>query len=146
MAHPDLEELLNALIPFAQEMLSKHGEFYPFGASIDAKGEVTAQAAETGEENPDSQEVIAMLLAGMRAEAERGEIRAAGICYDSRVVPPGKTEKTDAIACRLEHRSGEAVQTFVPYRKGLLGRYKYDELFAAEGDQAIFSAASGASE
>ena len=26
MAHPDLEELLNALLPFAQEMLSKHGE------------------------------------------------------------------------------------------------------------------------
>ena len=146
MPHADLEELLNALLPFAQEMLGKHGEFYPFGASIDAKGEITAQAAEPGEENPDSQEVIGMLIAGMRAEAQRGEIRAAGICYDSRVVPPGKTEKTDAIACRLEHSNGEAVQTFVPYRKGFLGRYKYDELFATEGDQAIFSAATGASE
>jgi hypothetical protein len=144
MAHPDLEELLNALIPFAQEMLAKHGEFYPFGAAIDANGQVVAQAAEPGEENPDSQEVIKMLVAGMRDQAKRGEIRAAGICYDARVVPPGKTEKTDAIACRLEHESGEALVTFVPYRKGFLGRYKYDELFASEGDQAIFVGASGA--
>jgi hypothetical protein len=144
MAHADLEELLNALLPFAQEMLAKHGEFYPFGASIDAAGEITAQAAELGEENPDSHEVIDMLIAGMRAEAQRGEIRAAGICYDSRVVPPGKTEKTDAIACRLEHENGEAVQTFVPYRKGLLGRYKYDDLIASEGERAIFDAASDA--
>jgi len=144
MAHPDLEELLNALIPFAQEMLAKNGEFYPFGASIDAQGEVIGQAADTGEEQPDSNDVIAMLVAGMREEAKRGEIRAAGICYDARVVPPGKTEKTDAIACRLEHASGEAFVTFVPYRKGFTGRYKYDELFASEGDQAVFVDGSGA--
>jgi hypothetical protein len=146
MAHPDLEELLNALLPFAQEMLAKNGEFYPFGASIDSKGEVSAQAADPGEENPDSQEVIAMLVAGMREEAKRGEIRAAGICYDARVVPPGKTDKTDAIACRLEHASGEAVVTFVPYRKAILGRYKYDDLFASEGEQAIFTAGAGRAE
>ena len=144
MPHPDLEELLNFLIPFAQEMLAKNGEFYPFGAAIDAQGEVAAQAADTGEEQPDSNDVIAMLVAGMREEAKRGEIRAAGICYDARVVPPGKTEKTDAIACRLEHSSGEAFVTFVPYRKGFMGRYKYDDLFASEGDQAIFVGEAGA--
>ena len=144
MPHPDLEELLNFLIPFAQEMLAKNGEFYPFGAASDAQGEVAAQAADTGEEQPDSNDVIAMLVAGMREEAKRGEIRAAGICYDARVVPPGKTEKTDAIACRLEHASGEAVVTFVPYRKGFMGRYKYDDLFASEGDQAIFVGEAGA--
>ena len=146
MPHPDLEELLNALLPFAQEMLAKHGEFYPFGAAIDISGEIAAQAAEPGGENPDSNEVIAMLVAGMREEANRGEIRAAGICYDARVVPPGKTEKTDAIACRLEHASGEAIVTFVPYRKGFMGRYKYDELFASAGEQAIFPADAGAAE
>jgi membrane protease YdiL (CAAX protease family) len=30
MAHQDLNELLNALLPFAQQMLEKHGEFFPF--------------------------------------------------------------------------------------------------------------------
>jgi hypothetical protein len=39
LAHEDLNELLNALLPFAQEMLTKHGEFFPFGVSIAAGGE-----------------------------------------------------------------------------------------------------------
>src|SRR5215211_3824043 len=75
MPHADLEELLNALLPFAQEMLTKHGEFYPFGASVDAKGEIAVQAADSCEENAASEKVIDMLVAGMRDEARRGEIR-----------------------------------------------------------------------
>ena len=139
MPHPDLEELLNALVPFAQEMLSKHGEFYPFGASVDAKGEVACVAGETGEEQPDSQEVIELLVQGFRAEAKRGEIRAAGICYDARIVPPGRKERSDAIAVRLEHKKGEALEAYVPYSKGRSGKYTYGDLFAAEGDRTIFS-------
>ncbi len=34
MAHPDLDELLNALLPFAQQMLTKRGEFFPFGTGM----------------------------------------------------------------------------------------------------------------
>jgi hypothetical protein len=56
MANPDLEELLNVLVPFAHEMLAKHGEFYPIGVSMDAKGEVSCVAGETGKEQADSQE------------------------------------------------------------------------------------------
>ena len=139
MAHPDLDELLDALLPFAQEMLAKHGEFYPFGAAVETDGEISAQAAQPDDEDANAPEFIEMLVTGLRAEAARGAIRAAGICYDARVVPPGETEKTDAIACRLEHQNGEAVVTFLPYRKGLLGRYKYAELFATEGDRTIFA-------
>jgi len=42
MAHPDLDQLLNAVLPFAQQMLSKHGEFFPFGASMTIDGEIIA--------------------------------------------------------------------------------------------------------
>jgi len=80
MANPDLEELLNTLVPFAQQMLSEHGEFYPFGASIDAPGELACVAGDTGEEQPDSKEVIDLLVRGFREEAKRGRIRAAAIC------------------------------------------------------------------
>ena len=34
MAHPDLNELLNTLLPMAQMQLEKQGEFYPIGAII----------------------------------------------------------------------------------------------------------------
>jgi hypothetical protein len=139
MPHPDLDELLNALVPFAQQMLSKHGEFYPFGASVDAKGEVRCVAGDVGDEKPESQDLIELLLNGFREEAKRGDIRAAAICYDVRIVPPGQKEKTDAIALRLEHKDGESLEAYVPYRKGFLGKYRYDDLFAGKGDRTIFA-------
>ena len=41
MAHPDLNQLLNSVLDFAHKMLKEHGEFYPFGHSLDdiVKGE-----------------------------------------------------------------------------------------------------------
>src|SRR5947207_3237886 len=58
LAHEDLNELLNASLPFAQEMLAKHGEFFPFGRSMDVGGGIAHVAGWTGEEQPPSQEVI----------------------------------------------------------------------------------------
>jgi hypothetical protein len=34
MSRPDLGSLLNVLLPFAREMLAKHGEFFPFAAAM----------------------------------------------------------------------------------------------------------------
>jgi hypothetical protein len=143
MGHPDLEELLNALVPFAQQMLSKHGEFYPFGASMNPDGEVAANAADTGDEHPDSQELIVMMMEAFRREAAAGGIRAAGICVDVRTIPPGETEKTDAIKVGLEHQSGEAVDVFIPYEKGFLGKLKYGGLFAAARTPEFFVSSGG---
>jgi hypothetical protein len=81
---PDLDAVLNALLPFAQQMLAKHGEFFPFGASMSAEGEVAAVAAEPGEAMS-AAAVIEMLEKGFRETATAGGIRAAGICYDARL-------------------------------------------------------------
>src|SRR5437867_4090945 len=79
MAHPDFDELLNFLIPFAQQMLSKHGEFFPFGAMVSATGEVTAEAAYDGDEQPPSERIIDLLTGAFRQKAAERQIRAAGI-------------------------------------------------------------------
>ncbi len=138
MANPDFEQLLNMLLPFAQQMLAKHGEFYPFGATIDINGKPALAASDTGSEKPESQECIDLLSGGFRKQAEQGAIRACGICYDVRTIPPGQTEKVDAICMAFEHNSGEAVNVLLPYRKGLTGRIKYGELFACKGQKTIF--------
>jgi hypothetical protein len=138
MAHEDLNGLLEALLPFAQQMLSKHGEFYPFGASMDLVGQINCVSAYDGDEHLESQELIEMMTAGFRTEAVAGRIRAAAICADVRIVPPGQTEKTDAICVSAEHENGEALDAYVPYRKGFLGRYKYGEIFAARRQPQFF--------
>ena len=138
MAHEDLNKLLNALVPFAQEMLAKHGEFLPFGGYMDIGGGIAHVGGWTGDEQPRSQEVIGVMVKGLHQQAERQEIRAAAICLDVRTTPPGHSEKTDAISVRLEHANGEAVDVFLPYSKAPSGEYEYGELFATRGEQYIF--------
>jgi hypothetical protein len=98
-ARQDYNALLDALMPFAEQMLKQHGEFFPFGAAINPAGEVTAHAAADGSEQPPSEELIALLVQGLQAEARAGKIRAAGICYDGRIVQDGK--KVDAVILTL---------------------------------------------
>jgi len=138
MAHPDLDTVLNALLPFAQQMLDKHGEFHPFGASMTVSGDVSLTAGMPESETADSAIVIEMLTSAFRQQARNELIRATGICFDSRVVPPGASEKVDAICSRLEHLNGETAEVFLPYTKGWLGRLKYGNLFASKGDAQIF--------
>ena len=45
MAHPELDQLLNFALEFAQKMLKEHGEFYPFGASMGMDGKISMDGA-----------------------------------------------------------------------------------------------------
>ena len=138
MAHPELDQLLDSVLTFAQQMLKVHGEFYPFGESLDVTGKRAMDGAHTGSEHPPSQELIDLLVQAYAHRARSGELRAAAVCADVRVVPPGKVGKTDAISVGLEHQSGEAVNVFLPYQKGWFGRIRYGELFASARDPQFF--------
>lgn len=134
----DLDALLNPLLPFAQDMLRKHGEFFPFGAVTKAGGEVELVAGYTGSEQPPSQELIDLMVGAMRSRAASGEINAAGICYDVRVwTEDGKT--TDAIAVSLEHRAGDSVAVLMPYSKGRFTGLRFGDLTAGPGERRIFT-------
>jgi hypothetical protein len=98
MAHPDLDQLLNSLIPFAQQMLSKRGEFFPFGSAMTTDGKIEAHAAYDGNEQPPSQQLIDLLTQGFRQQASSRRIRAAAICYDVRTIPPGQTDRRTRFA------------------------------------------------
>jgi hypothetical protein len=138
MAHPDLDNLLNALLPFAQQMLAKHGEFYPFGATMSTDGQIVLAAVYDDDERPPSQQLIDSTAHEFRQQAAAGEIRAAGICYDVRTILPGETEKTDAICLGLEHQAGQCMSVFLPYKKGWFGKVKYGGLFATKKDAQFF--------
>lgn len=139
MADTDFDQLINTLIPFAQEMISKHGEFFPFGSSIGTDGKVDLNAPYEVNNCPTSQLIIDVMTQAFRQSALDGKIRAAGICYDVRTIPPGKNKKTDAIWLSLEQQSGEAVDVIVPYKKGIFGNYSYGKFFAADRAPQFFA-------
>jgi len=136
--HPDLEALLNDLLSFAERMLSENGEFYPFGGSITPDGRHISVGAKGSSDHPKSQELIDIMTHEFRSQASEGKIRAAGICFDVRVVPPGQIDKTDAIQLALERKGGDAVNLFVPYEQLPDGTFTYGELFACECAPTLF--------
>ena len=138
-ARQDYNALLEFLMPFAEQMLKKNGEFFPFGAAVSTTGELSAAATYDGNETPASEDVIAMLVQGFQGEAHGGKIRATGICYDGRIVQDGK--KVDAVIISLEHVSGNATKTCVPYTKGMFGKYRFGEIIAGLDDPKIFVSA-----
>jgi hypothetical protein len=110
----DLDRLLNTVLPFADEMLRRHGEFYPYGAAITREGEEQVFAADPGDaEDPNPSEVLTSLVQGMSAEVN--ELRAAALVSD---VTSGKT---DAIMVHLEHADSMAITVVLPYRLGEQG-------------------------
>jgi hypothetical protein len=106
MAHPDLDRLLSFCLPFAQEMLKKHGEFHPFAVTVLTNGELNPIAIDSGEEHPSATKMIDQLTDLLKHNSAKGELQAAAICYDVRVTVQGD-EKKDAITVFLEHSNGD---------------------------------------
>ena len=133
------EDVMNAVLPFAEEMLTKHREFYPFGGTMSADGEIAHTGGWTGDEQPESSEVIDLLEKAFRAAAARGEYKATALVYDIRTIPPGKHDKQDAIAVALDHRDKYSVIVIFPYSFAPNGQLEIDAPFASQGENKIFT-------
>lgn len=138
MPHADLDALINAVLPLAQQMLAKYGEFYPIGAAVNVEGQPGIVGCMPESDHPEAEEVIDMLTTELQAEARNHEIRASVVCFDGRAIRPGETAQVDAICAHLEQDSGECVAVFLPYRKEISGQVTYGELFAGPLTPRIF--------
>jgi hypothetical protein len=134
----DVEALLNELMPLANEMISQHGEFFPFGSVLDADGNVQSPQAWTGSEAPEARQQVDALMSTFRELAEAGNIRASALLFDCLTIPPGETERVDAVAVQLDHRDGYSAVVFFPYEIDEDKSVSFAEPFAFEGDHEIF--------
>lgn len=137
-AQAECEQLLGAVLPFAQQMLEKHGGFHPFGGTLSESGEIAHTAGWTGEEHPHSLDVIDLLKRRFREGAKVRQYRATALVFDIRTIPPGKQVKQDAIAVALDHRDKYSVSVIFPYSLGSGGRLLIEEPFAVPGEHKIF--------
>ena len=143
MAEPtaEIQELLNFLLPYAEQMLTQHGEFYPYAAALGSDGELNAVGTDLDDDSPDVGEVLVALHEGLRERAAEGEIRASGIAADVTLTDPDSGETTDAVQVELDHADADAVDIFVPYETEGEG-VKFGELVAAEGRTPVFAHAT----
>jgi hypothetical protein len=131
-AQADLDGLVNATLPFAQQMLERHGEFFPFAAAVTSDGAVELLGTDPGTDyRPASTEALDQLVGGLRDRV--GSLRAAALVADVR------TGESDAVRVELEHRDGHAICVLLPYRKLRLRRgIDYGDLHATPGQHRIW--------
>ena len=133
----ECEELLNALLPFAVDQIKKHGEFYPFGGVMLENGEISLTSVDTGEEHPDSTDMIDRLTGIHNNKAGKAEIKASGICWNATIALENGA-KSDAIIVSLEDRDNYSVIVGQPYRIGFLKKVNFGSIFAQEGKYDVF--------
>jgi hypothetical protein len=144
-AKSEAEELLNVVLPFAEELLARHGEFFPFGAAMNHLGGISHQAAYSGTEQPPSSELIDLLRSAFRSAGRSGECRATALAYDVRTQLPGSETKSDAVAVELDHIDSYSVVTYFPYVL-TNGAVEFGSAFARAGENNVFDSRHGHSD
>ena len=122
------------MLPRAQELLGKNGQFYPFGASVSTDGETSLTPPDAGlGDHPQPDRVLAGVYDAARATA--GENRAAAFVSDVLV------EGSDAVQVELEHRTGIALVVLVPYKPATLKRVpSFRDMSVAPGEPRVWIA------
>ena len=137
MAHPDMDALLDEALNTASYFLEKNGEFFPFGVTMSPNGKINHVEGYTGDEQPPSQEVIDLLLAGMKQGAGKGDYRATALVCDVRVSTPGGPVQ-DAISVTIEHHTEEPVTCYLPYIS-TSGKFNFGDLFTERAERRVFN-------
>lgn len=108
-AQTDFEALRDSALPFALQTIAKRGELLPFGFTVSSEGTLDMIGALPEGDSPLSDDVLAMLQDGVRAN--RDGLRAAIYVSDVR------TSQGDAVRLQLEHSEGAAVTFAYPYTR-----------------------------
>jgi hypothetical protein len=135
----ECENLMDAVLPFAEQILQRNGEFFPYGGALRTTGEIVKLAGYDGSEQPPSADVIRLLKQGFIQGAKSGKYKATALVYNVRVVLPSSGEKSDAIAVSLNHRDNYSLIVFFPYQLNA-GKIAFGEVFAQKGGADVFPA------
>jgi hypothetical protein len=135
----DCERLLNEVLPLAERMLGRHGEFYPFGGYIERDGNIVHLGAQDGDsDHPKPKDLIFVLRDTLQNLARTDRCDATALIFDVSIALPGSGRKGDAIQACLDHRDGYSAEVFFAYQI-VGGEVVYGETFAQQGKGEIFT-------
>jgi hypothetical protein len=111
---------------------TRDGKFYPFGGELSADGTIQLLAPEPEPRQVSVEPSVVKLLAHFRGRLTDEAFRAFGICFVVSDLPPGGTEKSDALMLHLESRTGTATRLFWPFSKKPSGATSFGEHYGRE--------------
>lgn len=131
------EVLLEKLLPFAEEQMKKHREFYPFAAVMLSDDSIELTGIYDENEHPESKDVLETLKLMHKQLASEDKIKASGIAWNASVAS-ADGKPSDAIIVSLEHKDNYSVIVGEPYKTGLFKKVSFGNLFAMEGKHDVF--------
>ena len=118
-----------------EQQVSKRGAYLPFGATLNAAGEIGLDAATSGAEFESTLEVLPLLHEGLRAQAEQEDVVAVAVCEWVTITTDGT--QTNAMKVLIEHRRGLTVAFYVPCDKKLFKGWQFKPMFAIEAEPEV---------
>jgi hypothetical protein len=137
----DAEELLNHLVPAAEDMIEKEGTFPPFGAVVSGDGRIEpipVKDMNVPLEDAEPDEVFVHLVETLKTGPLKGTFRTLGLCADVHVVREELGVHSDAFRVFLERENGDAMNVFLPYEVREDGGILRGEIFAVEAEPMVF--------
>ena len=122
MSTPPLEALTRALLRAGRHALSNTGGFTPISALCDGNLQVRVN-------EPDPENGLEKIWARLRRKANVEDAVAMGVVAHVEVTIPGKQKPSDALCVELHGEDADSLRVFMPYKKGLLGQYKFGTPF-----------------
>lgn len=136
----EMNALLQGAVDRAAELLQAETEFDPFALALEAEDQVHLVEPDADGLEGDAESVHALLVAGLRDEAQQGRVRAVAVVSDITLADEDGELVTAAIQVELEHQDEEPVRCLVPYSIGEED-VELDELVAEPGPAQVFAPA-----
>lgn len=134
----EAEVLMNEILPVAERMLQKYGEFYPYGGYMKPDGTIVHIGANDADtDRPKSKDLLYILRSSLREMADGKECKAVALVFDVSTTLPNSGQKSDAVQLTIEHEGGYSVEIFIPYRVAD-GDVIYGETFVQQGKHEVF--------
>ena len=134
----EYDQLLDMLVPHAQNMIRKYRDLVPVGAAVDADGKVELVAGWTGEDMGSTEDVERLLVSGMRQSVKAGKYRSTGIALQMREIRRLGAKPMPAIKIILESKFGPPAFFYVPYERKWLRRIVFGDPLFVSGESLVF--------
>lgn len=135
----EADRLVHYLLPKVVETLENGREFSPFGGYLRDDGQMVVVPPYSGNETRSSKELLdRMLNISLQGKVLEEKAKATAAVFDSRVVPPGQSQKTDAIAFYVDHRDSYSVNVYVPYSVDTNNKITTGKVFTTWGSNRVY--------
>jgi hypothetical protein len=109
-----LHELLTWCIDFGRTMLNDSSEFYPYGATLDATGNVVAQGAWDGNEHPEPTDIYRLLAQAFASGVREGSVTGSALAANVNIPSQLEAPWPDGLRVHLE-TDGYSRFIYMPY-------------------------------